>query len=89
MQGRSAIDQSTLTGESVPVEKGVGDEVLAGTLNGAAALEVRVTKLAADTMLARVIQLVAEMQTQKSPTSDSRSDSKASVPVVLLCASWR
>ncbi len=64
------IDQNTLTGESVPVEKGAGDEVLAGRWNGAAALEVRVTKSAADTMLARVIELgwrkVAS--TEKSPT---------------------
>ena len=86
VQGRSAIDQSTLTGESVPVEKGVGDEVLAGTLNGAAALEVRVTKLAADTMLARVIQLVAEAQTQKSPTQRfAERFERVFVPVVLLC----
>ncbi len=52
-QGQSAIDQSTLTGESVPVEKGKGDEVFAGTLNGAAALEVQVTKLASDSTLVR------------------------------------
>ncbi|MDX1610990.1 MAG: cation-translocating P-type ATPase [Candidatus Thermoplasmatota archaeon] len=67
-QGTSAVDQAAITGESVPVEKGQGDEVFAGTLNGPNALEVRVTKLARDTTLARVIQMVEEAQTQKSPT---------------------
>ena len=66
--GASAVDQSPITGESVPVEKWIGDEVFAGTINQDAALEVRVTQLAKDNTLARVMQLVAEAQSQQSPT---------------------
>jgi Zn2+/Cd2+-exporting ATPase len=67
-QGRSAVDQSTITGESVPVEKGEGDEVFAGTVNGNGALEVVTTHAAGDRTLDRVVQLVEEAQTQKAPT---------------------
>lgn len=66
--GRSAVDQSPITGESVPVEKAVGDGVFAGAINGEGALEVEVTRLAQDSTMARVIQMVEEAQTQKSPT---------------------
>jgi Cd2+/Zn2+-exporting ATPase len=66
--GASAIDQSPITGESVPVEKVPGDDVFAGTINQDAALEVEVTHLAKDNTLARVMQLVAEAQSQQSPT---------------------
>lgn len=68
VEGRSAVDQSPITGESVPVEKEKGDAVLAGTVNGEGSLEVRVTKLASDTTMARVVKMVEEAQTQKSPT---------------------
>ncbi len=67
-QGTSAVDQSAITGESVPVEKATGDEVFAGTVNGQSTLEVEVTKLAKDTTISRVIEMVEEAQTQKSPT---------------------
>lgn len=66
--GRSSIDESALTGESLPVEKEPGEEVYAGSVNGDGALDVEVTKLAADSTLARVVALVAEAETQKSPT---------------------
>lgn len=65
--GVSTINQAPITGESMPVEKTVGDPVFAGTINGAGALEVRVTQPASDTMLARIIHLVEEAQTQKAP----------------------
>ncbi|MDX1531630.1 MAG: heavy metal translocating P-type ATPase, partial [Rhodothermales bacterium] len=68
VRGQSDVDQSTLTGESVPVEKAVGDEVFAGTINGAGHLEVRVTKGASDTALARMIALVEEAQSEKAQT---------------------
>jgi Cd2+/Zn2+-exporting ATPase len=68
LAGRSAVDQSPITGESVPVEKAVGDGVFAGSINGDGALEVSVSKLAKDTTMARVIQMVEEAQSQKSPT---------------------
>jgi len=66
--GSSAIDQSPITGESVPLEKGVSDPVFAGSINGNGALEVSVTKLARDSTLARVTQMVEEAQVKKSPT---------------------
>jgi len=67
-KGVSSADQSPITGESVPVEKFEGEKVFAGTVNGSGALEIEVTKLAKDTTLARVIELVEEAQTQKSTT---------------------
>ncbi|MBK8022689.1 MAG: cadmium-translocating P-type ATPase [Chloroflexi bacterium] len=66
--GRSAIDQSPITGESMPVEKTVGDKVFAGTLNQAGALDVEAHGAAADTVLARIIKLVEEAQDTKAPT---------------------
>ncbi|MGB3713265.1 MAG: cation-translocating P-type ATPase [Candidatus Promineifilaceae bacterium] len=67
-RGESSIDQSPITGESVPVTKQRGDEVFAGTINHEAALEVQVTRLAKDNTLNRVMQMVAEAQSQQSPT---------------------
>jgi len=66
--GESAVNQAPITGESVPVDKKKGDTVFAGTINGEGSLEVRVTKVAGDTMLARIIRLVKEAQEQKAPT---------------------
>ncbi|MDH6593674.1 Cd2+/Zn2+-exporting ATPase [Variovorax sp. TBS-050B] len=66
--GASAIDQSPVTGESIPVDKTVGDAVFAGTINQAAALEFRVTAAAADTTLARIIHAVEEAQSTRAPT---------------------
>lgn len=66
LQGDSSVDQSPITGESVPVTKGPDDEVFAGTINQDAALEVEVTQLARDNTLTRVMRLVAEAQSQQS-----------------------
>jgi len=66
--GASAVDQSPITGESIPVEKEAGDAVFAGTLNGNGALEIRVTRLAKDTTLAKIVQLVEEAQGSKAQT---------------------
>ncbi|MBI5668359.1 MAG: cadmium-translocating P-type ATPase [Chloroflexi bacterium] len=66
--GRSAVDQSPITGESMPVEKAVGDKVFAGTLNGQGALDVQATQAAHDTTLARIIRMVEEAQDSKAPT---------------------
>ena len=68
VSGQSAIDQSPITGESAPVSKAEGDEVFAGTTNQTSALDVRVTRLAKDNTLSRVMQMVAEAQGQQSPT---------------------
>lgn len=83
--GRSAVDQSPITGESVPVEKQTGDHVFAGTVNGEGAMEIEVTKLAKDSTMARVMQMVAEAQTQKSPTQRfTEKFERIFVPVVLI-----
>ena len=83
-RGRSAVDQAPITGESVPVEKGVGDEVFAGTVNGDGALEITTRRAAGDRTLDRIIQLVAEAQTQKAPTQQSTERfERIFVPVML------
>jgi Cd2+/Zn2+-exporting ATPase len=68
IDGESAIDEAPVTGESVPVQKGVDDMVFAGTVNGDAALRIRVTAAAEDNTIARVVRLVEEAQESKAPT---------------------
>lgn len=84
-QGASSLDQSNITGESVPVEKTVGEGVFAASLNGEGALEVEVTRLSHDTTLARVVQMVEEAQSQKaaSQTFAERFE-RVFVPLVLV-----
>lgn len=65
--GRSAVDQSPITGESMPVDKVVGDKVFAGTLNTQGALDVEATQEARDTVLSRIIRMVEEAQDSKAP----------------------
>jgi Cd2+/Zn2+-exporting ATPase len=85
VSGSSAIDQSPITGESVPVEKAAGDAVFAGTINQEAALEVRITRLAKDNTLSRVMQMVAEAQSQQSHTQQFTQKFTAKfVPAVLI-----
>jgi len=66
--GESPIDEASVTGESMPVRKGVGATVFAGTVNGDAALRIRVSAAAADNTIARVVKLVEEAQEGKAPT---------------------
>ena len=66
--GETAVDESTLTGEAVPVEKRAGDAVLAGTVNGWGMVEVRVTRPAEESALQRIIRLIREAQRQKAPS---------------------
>ncbi len=67
-EGSSAVNQAPITGESMPVEKSAGDEVFAGTVNGSGTLVIRVTKLAADNTLNRIVQLVQEAQSRRAPS---------------------
>jgi len=66
--GDSFVNQAPVTGESLPVEKGPGDEVFAGTINGRGALDVAVTRLRRDSTLARIIHLVERAQAQRAPS---------------------
>jgi Cd2+/Zn2+-exporting ATPase len=68
VDGQSDIDQSPVTGESVPVMRGMGEGVFAGTVNGAGTLRVKVTRAAADNTIARIITLVEEAQEARAPT---------------------
>jgi len=68
LSGESAIDEAPVTGESTPVRKGADATVFAGTVNGDAALRIRVTAAAADNTIARVVKLVEEAQESKAPT---------------------
>ena len=67
VEGRSALDESMLTGESIPVEKNVGDEVIGATINKMGSFKYRATRVGADTALAQIIKLVEDAQTSKAP----------------------
>ena len=69
VEGQSAIDESPVTGESVPRTKQVGEQVFAGTINTDAVLKIRVTATATDNTIARVVRLVEEAQESKAPTA--------------------
>ena len=68
ISGDSDVDQATITGESMPVHKQSGDGVFASTLNGNGSVEIRVTRQAKDTTLARIVQMVEEAQSAKAST---------------------
>ncbi|MDE2134316.1 MAG: cadmium-translocating P-type ATPase [Alphaproteobacteria bacterium] len=87
IEGESAVDESMITGESLPVAKTVGDTVTGGTLNGEGALVIRATKVGADTMLSKIVALVAEAQRSRAPMQ-SLADKVSAwfVPAVVLAA---
>jgi Cd2+/Zn2+-exporting ATPase len=68
LAGTSSVNQAPVTGESLPVDKGPGDEVFAGSINGRGALDVRVTRPRRDSTLARIIHLVEQAQAQRAPS---------------------
>jgi Cu+-exporting ATPase len=67
IEGRSSVDESMLTGEPVPVAKGVGDTVIGATLNGTGSLVIRAERLGDDSMLSQIVQLVAQAQRSRAP----------------------
>ncbi|AXN46799.1 putative copper-exporting P-type ATPase V [Mycobacterium marinum] len=84
IDGRAAVDESMLTGESVPVEKGVGDRVAGATVNTDGLLTVRATAVGADTALAQIVRLVEEAQGGKAPVQRLADRvSAVFVPVVV------
>jgi Cu+-exporting ATPase len=87
LDGISQIDEAMITGESMPVEKGAGAEVISGTINKAGAFTYRATGIGADTVLHRIVQLVEQAQNDK-PEIQRIADKIASifVPVVMLVA---
>ncbi|KED04451.1 copper-translocating P-type ATPase PacS [Streptococcus equi subsp. ruminatorum CECT 5772] len=84
LDGQSAVDESMLTGESLPVDKQAGDHVFAGTINGQGALKVQPSRFGQDTLLAQIIQLVERAQQTKAPIAALADRvSGVFVPIVL------
>jgi len=87
IEGKTSIDESTVTGESVPVDKQVGDKVFAATLNAEAAITVKATKIFADNTLSRIIDLVENAQSQKGHAQEwMERFGRIYSPLVLLSA---
>lgn len=84
MEGQTSVDESMLTGESMPVDKSAGDTVHAGTVNGFGALRIKTLRVGTDTSLARIIRLVEEAQGSKAPIQ-RLADRVASVFVPIVC----
>ncbi len=87
LEGRGTVDESLVTGESMPVTKGPGDKLIGGTVNQSGGLLMRAEKVGRDTMLARIVQMVAEAQRSRAPIQ-RLADQVAGyfVPVVILVA---
>jgi Cu+-exporting ATPase len=87
LEGRSAVDEAMVTGEAMPVAKGAGARLIGGTVNGTGALVMRAEQVGADTMLARIVAMVAEAQRSQAPIQ-RLADRVAGwfVPAVLLAA---
>ena len=84
ISGSSDVDQSTITGESVPVQKGPRSMVFAGTVNGNGSLELRVTRLAQNTTLAKIVQMVEEAQANKAQTQRMLDNFEQTYAILVL-----
>jgi len=87
LEGRSAIDESMVTGESMPVAKAPGAKVIGGTINGTGSFVMRAERIGSDTMLARIVQMVAEAQRSRAPIQRLADTVSAwFVPAVIVVA---
>ena len=86
VEGRSSVEESMITGEPLPVEKNPGDAVTAGTVNGAGSFVMRAERVGSDTMLGRIVTMVAEAQRSRAPIQGI-ADSVAGVFVPMVVAS--
>ncbi len=89
VEGSSAVDESMLTGESLPVSKKMGDEVIGATLNKTGAFKFRATKVGKDTALAQIVKMVQDAQNSKAPIARlADTISGYFVPIVMILAVW-
>ena len=87
VEGRSVVDESMMTGESLPVEKSLGDKVIGGTLNGSGSVVIQAEKVGGDTLLAQIAQMVAEAQRSRAPIQQLADTVSAwFVPAVVIVA---
>ena len=87
ISGCGSINQSMLTGESIPVEKGVGDRIYCGTINESGSCEIETTQIAEDTKLSQIKRLILEAQAEKSPTQRVMDRfARYFIPAILLIA---